>query len=127
MSIFGRLDGQCLEVRQREVRLNLNLKGISQRSVLGNLDVFRIIKLRLAEHGQAVFLDRLLVALLNQEAANLLFDVVGKSFFQELSRRMADAKAGNVRVAAEFLELLFELFGNAIARDFHRDFLCRRP
>src|SRR5206468_686060 len=106
---FGLLDLQLLQIRKRDFGLNLDLKGIRQAMFFLELDRIGIIKLRLADNLEGIFLDGLLITLADQGTADLFFDVVAEALFNELLRRMAGAEPRDGRILSQFLVLFGEL------------------
>ena len=121
------LDLQAVEVRKRDLRLHFDLERIAQRPVFGELDRFGIVELRLADDLQVVLLDRLLVALADERAADLFLDVVGR-----IASRSASAGHGPTRkpgMAAcwrSSLNCSSSFGGDPILGDFDGDLLGRR-
>ena len=113
-----------LQIGHGELWLHLDLKSIVERAAFfRELDRFGIVKFRLADDLQIIFLHRLAVALADQCAANLLFHIAAESFLDQLGRGVADAEAGDVGLLTKLFKLLGEFGFNAIAGDFDADLL----
>ena len=123
---LGPLDLDPLQLRNGDVRLDLNLEGIAERALLRQLHRLRLIEHRLADDLEVIFFHRLLIALLDKLAADLIFDVLAEAFLDQLLRRVTDAKTGNGRLLAQLLEGLFQFGSDALLGNLNVDFLGRR-
>ena len=74
---LGLLDLQARDIRNRELRLHFDLERIAQSLVFLELDRFGVVEFRLADDLQRVLLHRLLIALADERAADLLLHVAG--------------------------------------------------
>jgi hypothetical protein len=115
------LDGNALELGDLDIRLHLDLEGVGQRAALGELDRIRVVELRLPDHLKVVLLDGLLIAFGDERSSNLLLDVIAEALLDELLRRVSGPEPGDGRLLAQFLELLFQLGGDAVGGDLDGD------
>ena len=116
---------QAADIRHGELGLNFNLEGIAQALIFLELNRIGIIKFRFADDVQAIFLNRLLIALGDEGAADLFANVGGEALFDELLRGVPGPKAGDGGVLAQVLELVGEDGIDPILGDFDGDLLSR--
>ena len=124
---LGLLDLQSRDIRNRELRLHFDLERIAQSLVVLQLNGFGIVEFRLADDRQRILLDRLLIALGDERAANLFLHVGAEALLDELLRRVTRTEARDGGASAQFLELFAEHLIDAFLGDLDGDLLGGRP
>ena len=117
---------QTLVIWQIEMRPNLDLELVDERSLARQLDVGRI-DVGGAQGGDVVVLGELLQAGQQDLALDLIADFLLKAALDDPARRLTGPETGHVGVADQFAEFLAEARVDVLAFDGDLDVLLARP
>ena len=109
-------DLESLVIGQIELRPNLDLEFINERSLARQLDVGRI-DVRSAQRRDVVVLGKLLQAGQQHLALDLIADLLLKAAFDDAARRLAGPEAGHIGIGDQLTDFLAEAAVDVLAID----------